>query len=201
MSAGVIPYDYQGLPVLFDPNGWLHATAIAAKFGKEPYAWLISIDTVSYMVALAAALTSDYESPFLQDLNKINGLDSSKASTKAKALKLVKAVGLVVTRGGSPETGGGTWLHPKLAVVFARWLDIRFAVWCDLHIDALLGSDPAARQGYGQACQQLENRRTKASKDGSGLAHWRWDKADLEQGAAYWREQLQLTLGLEAGTP
>lgn len=25
---------------------------------------------------------------------------------------------------------GGTWAHPKLAVFFARWLDVRFAVWC-----------------------------------------------------------------------
>ena len=23
---------------------------------------------------------------------------------------------------------GGTWCHPKLAVFFARWLDVRFAV-------------------------------------------------------------------------
>lgn len=29
---------------------------------------------------------------------------------------------------------GGTWLHPKLAVHFARWLDVYFAVWCDLRI-------------------------------------------------------------------
>jgi hypothetical protein len=27
--------------------------------------------------------------------------------------------------------GGGTWLHPKLAVRFAQWLDPKFAVWCD----------------------------------------------------------------------
>lgn len=33
---------------------------------------------------------------------------------------------------------GGTWLHPKLAVAFARWLDVRFAVWCDMQIDGLL---------------------------------------------------------------
>ncbi|WP_426344239.1 KilA-N domain-containing protein [Pseudoduganella sp. R-32] len=33
---------------------------------------------------------------------------------------------------------GGTWLHPKLAVAFARWLDIRFAVWCDMQIDNIL---------------------------------------------------------------
>lgn len=32
----------------------------------------------------------------------------------------------------------GTWLHPKLAVAFARWLDLDFAVWCDSQIDKLL---------------------------------------------------------------
>ena len=35
---------------------------------------------------------------------------------------------------------GGTWLHPKLAVVFARWLDVRFAVWCDSQIDSIIRS-------------------------------------------------------------
>lgn len=34
--------------------------------------------------------------------------------------------------------GGGTWLHPKLAVHFARWLDPKFAVWCDVQIDNLI---------------------------------------------------------------
>ncbi len=34
--------------------------------------------------------------------------------------------------------GGGTFCHPKLAIFFARWLDVRFAVWCDLMIDNIL---------------------------------------------------------------
>jgi len=33
---------------------------------------------------------------------------------------------------------GGTWLHPKLAVRFAQWLDVDFAVWCDEQVDALM---------------------------------------------------------------
>jgi hypothetical protein len=33
---------------------------------------------------------------------------------------------------------GGTWLSPRLAVLFARWLDIDFAIWCDEQIDALI---------------------------------------------------------------
>lgn len=32
----------------------------------------------------------------------------------------------------------GVWAHPKLAVFFARWLDVRFAVWCDAVIEDLL---------------------------------------------------------------
>jgi hypothetical protein len=44
---------------------------------------------------------------------------------------------LKVVRGGRHRPDG-TWLHPKLAVPFARWLDDDFAVWCDLQIDALI---------------------------------------------------------------
>ncbi|QTP33693.1 hypothetical protein B7759_02296 [Burkholderia glumae] len=34
--------------------------------------------------------------------------------------------------------GGGTWMHPKLAVRFAQWLDVDFSVWCDEQIDHIL---------------------------------------------------------------
>ncbi|HDR9132423.1 KilA-N domain-containing protein [Burkholderia vietnamiensis] len=33
---------------------------------------------------------------------------------------------------------GYTLLHPKLAVLLARWCDVDFAVWCDLQIDHIL---------------------------------------------------------------
>jgi hypothetical protein len=39
---------------------------------------------------------------------------------------------------------GGTWMHPKLAVAFARWLDVRFAVWCDTQIETIIHGDPNA---------------------------------------------------------
>ncbi|WZJ22357.1 KilA-N domain-containing protein [Azonexus hydrophilus] len=37
-------------------------------------------------------------------------------------------------RGNQFVADAGTYGHPKLAVFFARWLDVRFAVWCDLMI-------------------------------------------------------------------
>lgn len=42
---------------------------------------------------------------------------------------------------------GATWAHPKLAVFFARWLDVRFAVWCDAVIDDILKGKAIARPG------------------------------------------------------
>jgi hypothetical protein len=58
---------------------------------------------------------------------------------------------------------GGTWLHPKLAVAFARWLSVDFAVWCDEQIDALLrgeskpwaSSRREAAIGYRAVCDAL----------------------------------------------
>lgn len=45
----------------------------------------------------------------------------------------------VVNGGESP----GTWMHPKLGIVFARWLNVDFALWCDDQIEAILhGQQP-----------------------------------------------------------
>lgn len=55
----------------------------------------------------------------------------------ASVLKCEPESLLKTKRGNS----GGTWLHPKLAVRFAQWLDMKFAVWCDLQIDALIHGD------------------------------------------------------------
>lgn len=53
-----------------------------------------------------------------------------------KALPQFEGTDLFVAkRGGNLQ---GSWCHPKLAVFFARWLDVRFAVWCDLMIDNIL---------------------------------------------------------------
>lgn len=48
---------------------------------------------------------------------------------------------------------GGTWLHPKLAVVFARWLSTKFAVWCDEQIEQIIktqSQQPFMPRGYPQ---------------------------------------------------
>ena len=44
---------------------------------------------------------------------------------------------LIVTKQGK---FGGTWIHKSLIIMFARWLDSNFAVWCDLQIEEILKS-------------------------------------------------------------
>lgn len=44
----------------------------------------------------------------------------------------------VKTSKARKDRGGGTWLHPKLAVRFARWLSVDFEIWCDEQIDAII---------------------------------------------------------------
>ncbi|QGW23071.1 DNA-binding protein [Stutzerimonas degradans] len=99
---------------------------------------------------------------------------------------------------GQRGRGGGTWLHPKLAVAFARWISPDFAVWADLHIDALLRGELTEKQQFDRACKALTDASDIASLSGSELAKFRWRKPGLIAQVEHWREQLQLTLGLDA---
>lgn len=69
-------------------------------------------------------------------------LDSTKEyiSVLRDVLKCEES-SLYTTRRGK---NGGTWMHPKLAVAFARWLDVRFAVWCDTQIETIIHGAPEA---------------------------------------------------------
>ncbi len=189
----VIPFHYQGQPVRFNTAGWIDASSVAKRFGKEPTTWLRTIETVEYMSALAEALSGKGVSE--TDLDMLRSMETRGREAKALTLKLAKKTGLVITKAGR---GGGTWLHPKLAVAFARWLDLKFAVWCDLHIDALLHGELNERQQFERACKALDDARHVASLSGKELAAWRWKKPGLECQVDHWREQLQMTLGLDA---
>lgn len=69
-------------------------------------------------------------------------------------------------------SGGGTWISPKLAVNFARWLDVDFAVWCDDQIDGLIrgkskwiGSRHQASASYRLMSDMLKMGRDDAGKE------------------------------------
>lgn len=90
---------------------------------------------------------------------------------------------LKVIRGGRNHSDG-TWLHPKLAVPFARWLDDDFAVWCDMQIDNLIrgNNDWARNRHIAAASYKVMSLATKEAREHAGkpcLTHHYTNEARL----------------------
>ena len=118
MSKKLVASEYQGLQFHFTDDAWFNATEAAKHFGKRPNDWLNLKETEQYLEALMEML----------------GI-----SEKSLLIKTRRGRRNITSQNGNL----GTWFHPRLAVGFARWLDKRFAVWCDLQIDTLIrGTHP-----------------------------------------------------------
>lgn len=170
----VIPFRYQGKPVSFNSEGWINATEIAKRFGKRPSHWLELPGTKSYMAALARHLVGKFDA----GKSDFKLVETSKVRGKA-----------------------GTWLHPKLAVAFARWLDDDFAVWCDLRIDDLLRGGETAMDRFNRACKAFDDGAAVASIHGRGLVAWKQEKPLLQLVVNRERNLLQMTFDPEWAPP
>jgi hypothetical protein len=121
-TTAVITRDYQGQPFLFREDGYFNMTKAAKHFGKRLDNFWATVFTREYMVA-AAELLTDHPWNHSDDLE----------------IQIARAKNVLTQSSRTKErVGGGTWGHPKLAVFFARWLDVKFAVWCDAVIDDLI---------------------------------------------------------------
>ncbi len=120
-------FSFQNFPVFFQHDGYLNATQIAAHFGKRVGNYLRNDRTQEYISALAENLSVAPK--------RVTAKNQSVAKTLNRAMVENQ---LVISRKGGDVSQSGTWLHPKLAVDFARWLDPRFAVWCDEQIEHIL---------------------------------------------------------------
>jgi hypothetical protein len=119
MNTDIITASYNDtISVIFTQDAFINATAIAKQFGKKTEGYLRTNETKEYISALQK---------WLFPADNSNALKS-----------VIEQNQLVIVKGGSSENGGGTWLHPKLAVNFARWLSADFAVWCDMQIESIL---------------------------------------------------------------
>lgn len=136
MTAKILHLEYEGQAIGFNADGWLHATEIAERFGRKPAHWLELDTTKEYIQRLSDRM--------------------AKSNIGKSDITLVK------TRRGNTATSG-TWLHPKLAVKFARWLSVDFEIWCDEQIDALIRGELNAKAiarrqaavGYRSICDAL----------------------------------------------
>ncbi|WP_082887888.1 KilA-N domain-containing protein [Eikenella sp. NML03-A-027] len=128
-------FQFNNIPVSFRDDGYLNATMIASHFGKLPKDYLKSEQTQQYISVLAENLSV-----------------RRKILTKENQIVIVK-------RGGIEQ---GTWLHPKLAVHFARWLDPKFAVWCDEQIEQILSGSPQTRKALPSGLTYEQQEQVKA---------------------------------------
>ena len=94
------------------------------------------------------------------------------------------------------DRGGGTWISPKLAVKFAKWLSVDFEIWCDEQIDRLLHGAPSALEDFHRACRKYDDRKAVASLHGRGLNEWKYAEPVLLDEIERGRHLLQMTLGL-----
>ena len=159
-------FNFGNIAVSFREDGYLNATQIAAHFGKLPKDYLKTEQTQQYISALAESLSE--RTKILTDENQL----------------------VIVKKGNSKNFTQGTWLHPKLAIHFARWLNPKFAVWCDEQIETLLNgkvSDglPAKttaddRTPLRQAVAALVGRKGIDYSTAYGMVHQRFNVGAIE---------------------
>jgi hypothetical protein len=100
-------------------DGFINGTAMCVAHDKKINDWFRSQDVLELFIALAIDLDSNF------NYGNSRNLDVSTLS----ATKYTEIfVGLIISRSGSPQTGGGTWLHPDLAVQLAQWCNKPFAL-------------------------------------------------------------------------
>lgn len=100
-------------------DGFINGTAMAVAHGKKINDWFRNGLTLKLFEALALDLNLE-----IKEENSRN-LDAVKLSA-SKYKNLFPE--LIFAKQGSPEAGGGTWVHPDLAIQLAQWCSPRFAI-------------------------------------------------------------------------
>lgn len=104
-------------PITIKGFGWINATQAAQmRKGKAVEEWLTSSGGLYALEQLAGELGAGFVPGFF-DLHRVQG------DRKNFMLGLRGDGRLVRFAAGDTKQGGGLWLHPNLALPFARWLD------------------------------------------------------------------------------
>lgn len=100
-------------------DGFINATAMCKAYGKRVNNWFRTDAVLQIFIALSKNLNINLNYSYLSNLNAAN----------LSAKKYVELFPYLVTsKQGSIENGGGTFIHPELAVQLAQWCDPVFAI-------------------------------------------------------------------------
>jgi hypothetical protein len=126
LALEVVEKSFRDTPVLFQQEYTL-VTPIAARFRKKLSHYLENDRTAAYVKALEERWEN---SPIGENSPRWGQNDTiGRNSGRCEFIKKVTS---------GPRDHWGTWLHRKLLIDFARWLNPHFAVWCDEQIEELL---------------------------------------------------------------
>ncbi|EMT8538547.1 KilA-N domain-containing protein [Neisseria gonorrhoeae] len=162
-------FSFNRFSVSFQENGYLNATAIAEQYDKRVGNYLRNERTQEYITALNERLFNP---------------ETRNRATAENQLVIIK-------KGGNDKKSQGTWLHPKLAVDFARWLNPKFPVWCDEQIETLLNGNVSDgiksakttaddRTGLRQAVAALVGRKGIDYSSAYSMIHQRFNVEAIE---------------------
>lgn len=120
MANTILLREFNGVQIRQNSKeGFINATAMAVANDKDLAQWFRTKETLDLFCALAEDLGLELKTGILQD-SDIARLSASKYSSIFPKL--------VTSKRGSPENGGGTWLHPDLSIQLAQWCSPRFAI-------------------------------------------------------------------------
>lgn len=131
---------YLGKEIVFTPDGWINAT-----------------QTVKVLEAkrLDGFMNSKYFTEYLSAYCEFYDIELKDVVKKVKG-------GNTKTDYRNPVIVQGTFLHPDLAVLFARWINPKFAVWCDAIIKQILtGTVEIRYKDLQQDYDQMEDKHDK----------------------------------------
>ena len=131
---------YLGKEIVFTPDGWINATqTVKALEAKRLDGFMNS----KYFTEYLAAYCKFYDVAYKDVVKKVKG-NFKKSDYR------------------NPVITQGTFLHPDLAILFARWINPEFAVWCDAIIKQILTGELEVRyKNLQQDYEHLENKHDK----------------------------------------
>jgi hypothetical protein len=100
-------------------NGFINGTAMCTAHNKKLLSWFRTQDTLELFCDLADDLGLEIKGADLR-LSDVQRLSATKYAQMFPEL--------LFTKQGSPDSGGGSWLHPDLAMQLAQWCNKRFAI-------------------------------------------------------------------------
>ena len=95
-------------------DGFINGTAMCVAHGKNIADWFRNRETIDIILALALDLGVEFK----YEISHNSGVKRVSSSLPS----------LVISKQGSPKNGGGTWLHPDLAIQLAQWCNPAFAI-------------------------------------------------------------------------